>query len=437
MSNQPTLTALISALNEEHPNTDWSACDHAGLGDLDCEDVWPYPIPDTPAIIAPGWYSEEDGCGPIGLPTADSRSEAVTLHVEGGDYGDGTETVFVAVTTWRVAYYLDEDGDLAETRIDLDSTTREVEPEEPECLPGRDHDWQSPFSLLGGLRENPGVQSHGGGIMMREVCAHCGAQMLTDTWAQNPATGEQGLRSVEYQESTEETREWALVGILEDIRDCARELDEEEFPVLHLRVTEYISQIQLGAHSREEAQDFLSSVRLGKGDVDDWDTVDTYSVVGEDMEGDHTLYTTSIQIGTAHGLWYGRTDDDAGGSDEAPEDAVAETREGAEEWAHKFARTWDESPDSDEVIRDILAGGWFDSEVVADRLRELAGMVADPDQDWSLWIDRSGYYSLDAGGNAYPSEPTPSVIIIPPTDGGVDGALLAIGNAIQAAQAND
>lgn len=82
-----------------------------------------------------------------------------------------------------------------------------LNPEEPECT-STEHDWQSPHSVLGGLRENPGVWGHGGGVFYREVCAHCGRYRVTDTWAQDPDTGEQGLTSVAYEDADADSIEW-------------------------------------------------------------------------------------------------------------------------------------------------------------------------------------------------------------------------------------
>jgi hypothetical protein len=63
--------------------------------------------------------------------------------------------------------------------------------------------------VVGGHRDNPGVFGHDGGVIIREVCRHCAAYRVTDTWAQNPATGEQGLESVTYEEADEDSRAWA------------------------------------------------------------------------------------------------------------------------------------------------------------------------------------------------------------------------------------
>jgi integrase len=44
------------------------------------------------------------------------------------------------------------------------STVR-LEPSEPDWQNEHLHDWQSPWSVLGGLKENPGVWGHGGGVV--------------------------------------------------------------------------------------------------------------------------------------------------------------------------------------------------------------------------------------------------------------------------------
>jgi NMD protein affecting ribosome stability and mRNA decay len=40
------------------------------------------------------------------------------------------------------------------------------------------------------------------------VCAHCGAYQDWDGWAQDPETGEQGLKSIEYREADEASQAW-------------------------------------------------------------------------------------------------------------------------------------------------------------------------------------------------------------------------------------
>lgn len=100
-------------------------------------------------------------------------------------------------TIWVDAYVwpLDDDGVVADER---DSVTVQIDPDEPRCGSGN-HDWQSPIELVGGIAENPGVWGHGGGCYINEVCMCCGTKRVTDTWAQRPDTGEQGLTSVSYE----------------------------------------------------------------------------------------------------------------------------------------------------------------------------------------------------------------------------------------------
>lgn len=104
-------------------------------------------------------------------------------------------------TFWLENYVVaitEEDGEeIEDERIRLVTA---IHPEEPECSE-EEHDWQSPHHIVGGLKENPGVYGHGGGVIQTEVCMHCNRLRKTDTWAQNPATGEQGLTSVTYMDN--------------------------------------------------------------------------------------------------------------------------------------------------------------------------------------------------------------------------------------------
>jgi hypothetical protein len=104
-------------------------------------------------------------------------------------------------TVWSTVYVDGEDGTSDQVSVSLDPT-------EPDCADGHSHDWQSPLSLVGGIAENPGVQGHGAGVIMREVCSACGTYRTTDTYAQNPETGEQGLTSVSYEEADEDSEAW-------------------------------------------------------------------------------------------------------------------------------------------------------------------------------------------------------------------------------------
>lgn len=91
-------------------------------------------------------------------------------------------------------FTLSDDG----SEEDSERITVRIDPEVPECTE-TEHDWQSPHDIVGGLVENPGVWGHGGGVIINEVCLNCGCKRVTDTWAQDMVTGEQGLEAVKYE----------------------------------------------------------------------------------------------------------------------------------------------------------------------------------------------------------------------------------------------
>lgn len=130
----------------------------------------------------------------------DSGEEAAQAYVDqeyvdNGDWGDDSETHYVDVNVWRMG--VDKDGDIVP--VDEESHTITVTPSVPDCEDDCEHDWQSPYEIVGGIKENPGVWGKGGGVVIHEVCMHCGCERTTDTWAQNPCNGVQGLTSVSYE----------------------------------------------------------------------------------------------------------------------------------------------------------------------------------------------------------------------------------------------
>lgn len=138
----------------------------------------------------------DDGNAEIDYDSETSHAEAAQSYVDDGDWGQDSGTCWVSVSTYRKG--IATDGTI--TNVDIESHTITVEATEPDCEDGQAHEWQSPYDLLGGLKENPGVQGHGGGVVITECCMICGCARVTDTWAQNPSTGEQGLTSVKYEE---------------------------------------------------------------------------------------------------------------------------------------------------------------------------------------------------------------------------------------------
>lgn len=129
-------------------------------------------------------YICTDGNAEIEIEADDAR-EAAQEYVDGGDWGSDEKTFWVTV------HCTDEDGDTERVKI-------EVEPTEPACEGDAEHNWQAPYEVLGGLKENPGVWGSGGGVKYTMLCKRCGCGKHVDTWAQDSNDGEQGLTSVEY-----------------------------------------------------------------------------------------------------------------------------------------------------------------------------------------------------------------------------------------------
>lgn len=148
-------------------------------------------------VVLDGWMAD-DGNAEVYYPHAESGRDAAQDYVDGGDWGENDATHWVTVNVWRTAIGID-DGEIVESCHEEDTVTVAIDPPEPECEDGQDHDWASDFDVVGGIEQNPGVWGHGGGVIITEHCRRCGCGRHTDTWAQDPETGEQGLTSARYE----------------------------------------------------------------------------------------------------------------------------------------------------------------------------------------------------------------------------------------------
>jgi len=126
----------------------------------------------------------------------DEAEEMAQDLLETGDWGeieDGDPSYIVSAQCDAV----DCDGNVVDSR----RVRHVVDPAEPECASEEGHDWQAPYDVVGGSRENPGMwASMGGcgGVTSREVCMRCGCGLIADTGAQDADTGEQ-YTSVRYE----------------------------------------------------------------------------------------------------------------------------------------------------------------------------------------------------------------------------------------------
>lgn len=135
-------------------------------------------------------YRCTDSSGADVTIEAESAEEAAQEYVDGGDW-TLDKTTWIHVSVWP----LDADGE----ELERERHTIRIDPDEPPCEGKGEHKWTTPHWLLGGLEENPGVWGHGGGVVCRDACLRCGCERVTDTWAQDPETGEEGLTSVAYE----------------------------------------------------------------------------------------------------------------------------------------------------------------------------------------------------------------------------------------------
>lgn len=167
----------------------------------------------TPELLVDAFYDElelvevcvviresslyvDDGYAEFDYSHDTDPGDAAQQYVDTGDYGAENKTSWVEVRSYRKGV----DGEGRIEHVNERSWTIAIEAEEPDCADGQEHKWESPYAILGGLKENPGVWGHGGGVIINEVCMRCGCGKTTDTWAQHPSNGEQGLTSVEYEE---------------------------------------------------------------------------------------------------------------------------------------------------------------------------------------------------------------------------------------------
>lgn len=107
---------------------------------------------------------------------------------------------------------IDEDGEEVGQHEYIEVEVGE-DPEAPECNNEEGHDWQSPYEVVGGIKENPGVWSRGGTtIAYKECCSHCGAYKIEVRYGVQRNPGQ--CDTVEYREADETSLAWA--GILAD-----------------------------------------------------------------------------------------------------------------------------------------------------------------------------------------------------------------------------
>jgi len=145
------------------------------------------------AVLVPGWLCDDGNCE-VDYPDADSGADAADTYVSDGDWGRPTATTWITVRAWRAGLGIVDGGGVAWVRAYDERHKICIDPEEPPCSDWTGHDWVAyPIGDEWG-----GARANGGGVIVTEICTRCGWILRTNTWAQDPCDGEQGLLSVEY-----------------------------------------------------------------------------------------------------------------------------------------------------------------------------------------------------------------------------------------------
>lgn len=233
-------------------------------------------IIDDCLVLDPSIIYADDGNAEVEFEDV-SHKEAANQYVYDGDWGEIDKTFWVDVTTYRKG--IDATGNYV--NCDIDSHTISRNPEEPDCAFEIEHEWVSPHEILGGLEENPGVWGHGAGTVCKSICKHCGEYMITDSWAQNPATGEQGLYSIEYQPADNDSIEWVIKQLLDN---AETQLDNDPNILEYKSCDNHIIASISNCTNFDDAVSHISSYLGDRFDVRIYDETRTLEIYTEDWD---------------------------------------------------------------------------------------------------------------------------------------------------------
>lgn len=194
-------------------------------------------------------YKVRDEQGPVVEIEADCAQDAAQEYVDGGDWGECDGTQWISLTV----KHLDDDGEEVSEGVRI-----AIDPPEPDCIGDNAH--------LFGLCK---VFGNGGGVILNETCVHCGCVRRSNTWAQDPSTGEQGLASTTYSDADPEE--------LESIRQeiGAEMCDDETSSDKALRAAEVMA--ENNDESLLGAEELAETYRAVFGHAPESETVEVWS----------------------------------------------------------------------------------------------------------------------------------------------------------------
>lgn len=131
-----------------------------------------------------------------------------------------------------------------------------------------------------------------------------------------------------------------------------------------------------------------------KDDIRDWETITNFYAEGDG----YGPYLVEVMIGEGEdGCWYGRTTDDAGGSDDAPDEPIATSEEDARKWAEEFAEEMDEYPDEEAMASEIADFDWWATKMGEEEILAIADAAFNRQSGSRLWVSNRGETHWDTG----------------------------------------
>ena len=164
-----------------------------------------------------------------------------------------------------------------------------------------------------------------------------------------------------------------------------------------------------------------------KSEVCNWSTEATYGVLCSNGDGED-LITIEVQIGSWNDSYFIRTTDDAGGGDDCDDTLYADIDEAiaaAKEWAENH----DETPNKNDLAEEIAKDGWWDCEMTAEEILEIAVAAEGHRSGSRLWISNKGNTHWDTG-NTIRVEGWADYITISASHDSVQAALMSMQFAI-------
>ena len=202
-------------------------------------------------------------------------SEALEYWNAAHVYEQHDKPYWANVSIWSIDDDLKPSQELAAIRLP-------VNPREPACQNGLEHDWCTPHDVVGGLESNPGIVRKGGGYVLTDVCRLCAQYRIEDMWAEHPGTGTRGYHTVDYRDADTTSRGWVDTrrGQLTDGAEARRRPDWKDHAPTDTRTLLIIT---------DDDDEFIESDRPAAEALKQW-------AASTKFEPQETTYWVSLRI---------------------------------------------------------------------------------------------------------------------------------------------